>query len=57
MLAPKMEINKHYLRKERRKGRHTEIHRMNREKYRYLRPEAENQQHFVAFVPPSSGIL
>jgi hypothetical protein len=29
---------------------------MNRENNRFLPPEAENQQHFFAFVPPSSGI-
>jgi len=30
------------------------IYRMN---YRYLRSEAENWEHFVAFIPPSSGII
>jgi len=34
-----------------------EIYRINRENYRYLHPEAENPQRFVAFVPPSSGIV
>ncbi len=52
-----MEINKHYLTKEKKKDRNTEINRINRERYINLHPEAENQQHFVAFVPTSSGIL
>ena len=34
----------------------TELHKMNREHHRYLCYEAENQQLFVAFVLPSSGM-
>jgi len=35
----------------------TEMYRINREDYRYLCDEARNQQHFVAFVLPSSGFI
>jgi hypothetical protein len=35
----------------------TDIYKINRESYRYLRPQAENWQCIVTFVLPSSGIV